>query len=246
MQEERSREEARRRRLRVLAVVGGVVGVLAVAGIVGALVSGGSGDDDSSDKPVATPSGATGTDRLAIPVGAARAPATLTVYEDFRCPACGQFEKQFHTTVNKLKREGKMRVEYHIVSFIDNNVGGSGSKTAANAAACAQHEGGFPRYHDVLYANQPEETEDTFASKDRLVSLAQQVPRLKDNAGFRGCVRQGTYDGWVNKVQDGFNKSGYNSTPTVLLNGDNLLSGQQPALTPQRLEARVDRINRGS
>ena len=45
---------------------------------------------------MAAPSGATGKDNLVIPVGAADAPSTLTIYEDFRCPACDAFEKTLH------------------------------------------------------------------------------------------------------------------------------------------------------
>ena len=50
-----------------------------------------------------------------------------------------------------------------LATIIDGNMGGTGSRTAANAAACAQDVGKFPGYHDVLYENQPEETSDDYA-----------------------------------------------------------------------------------
>jgi protein-disulfide isomerase len=245
LQEERRRQESKAKRLRLLTVLGVVVAVLAIAAVVGVLVSNrGGGDNSASDKPVATPKGTIGEGRLVIPVGRADAKAALTVYEDFRCPACGQFEKAFHGTIARLEDQGRLRTEYHLVAFIDNNLGGSGSKNAANAAACAQDAGAFREYHDVLYANQPPETQDAFGNKDTLIRLAQRVPALKGNKAFEACVDNGTYDGWVKKSQNAFNKSGYTSTPTILLNGENLNADQQNPLTPQRLEQKVDALQK--
>ncbi|GAA5016690.1 hypothetical protein GCM10023335_42640 [Streptomyces siamensis] len=45
-------------------------------------------------------------------------------------------------------------------SFLDDRVGGSGSKRAVNALRAALEEGKFVEYHEVLYANQPEESVD--------------------------------------------------------------------------------------
>ncbi|CAM5294404.1 Thioredoxin-like fold domain-containing protein OS=Streptomyces griseorubiginosus OX=67304 GN=AQJ54_11200 PE=4 SV=1 [Streptomyces griseorubiginosus] len=56
-------------------------------------------------------------------------------------------------------------MEYHLATIIDGNMGGTGSRTAANAAAGAQDAGKFPGYHDVLYENQPEETSDDYAEQ---------------------------------------------------------------------------------
>ncbi|MEK8170356.1 thioredoxin domain-containing protein [Streptomyces sp. M19] len=98
------------------------------------------------------------------------------------------------------------------MTIIDGNLRGTGSLNAANAAACAQDAGRFPQYHDVLFANQPEETDDAYADKNRLIGLASQVKGL-NTATFRDCVREGTHDGWVRASAEDFTKAGFGSTP---------------------------------
>lgn len=123
-----------------------VVGVLGAVGVIGVVASEvGKDKADNAAGPVSAPSGLRGTDDLAIPVGAPDAPSTLTVWEDFRCPACAQFENAFRDTIHDLERAGQLKVEYHLATIIDGNMGGSGSLHAANAAACAQDAYSSPR-----------------------------------------------------------------------------------------------------
>ncbi|MFC4497422.1 DsbA family protein [Streptomyces ovatisporus] len=226
LREQRERERAAEKRGRNLKVAGIVVALLAVAGGVGAMVAQQSGGDG-------------GTDAKPIAVGKPDAPAKLTVYEDFRCPACGQFEKQFRRTIHGLEKQGKLRAEYHLVTIIDDNMGGTGSSTAANAAVCAKDEGRFRQYHDVLFKYQPEEQDDAFADEKTLVKLAGKVDGL-DTPRFRDCVTDRAHDGWVKKTSAAFKKSGYQATPTVLLDGENVYGDQSEPLTPQSLERKVE------
>ncbi|MCQ4045962.1 DsbA family protein [Streptantibioticus rubrisoli] len=241
LQAEREREKARGRRRRTFMVAGGIVGVLVIAAAVGFAVS--NIKSGSGSGPVTAPTGAVGKDNLAIPVGRNGAPSTLTVYEDFRCPACDSFEKGFRDTVHGLMDSGQLRGEYYLVRLIDGNSGGTGSLNAANAAACAQTAGKFRDYHDVLYDNQPDERVDKFADKNYLLQLADKVPGLKTPT-FTSCVHNGTYNAWVNKSNANFNSSGYNSTPTILLNGKSIFGENQP-LTPEQLKSDVEAANKG-
>jgi protein-disulfide isomerase len=246
LQVQREKEKARAKRKRTLMVAGGVVVVLAVAAGIGVIVAdhnSGSGGSDAAGA-VTAPHGATGKDNLVIPVGAAGAPSTLVVYEDFRCPACDAFEKTFTPTVHSLEDSGATHTEYHLVTLIDGNLGGSGSLNAANAAACAQDQGRFRAYHDVLYDNQPDEQNDTFADKNTLLTLAGKVPGLR-NAAFTSCVDGGTHDAWVKKSNDAFGAAGFNSTPTVLLNGKNVYGSGSVPLTPAALRQMVRAANKG-
>ncbi|WP_107101382.1 DsbA family protein [Streptacidiphilus griseoplanus] len=239
---ERQAQEARSRRNKKLLVIGSVVAVLAVAVGVGVAVQ---SMRSKPATPVAAPAGTIGDRRLVIPDGAANAPSTLTVYEDPRCPACQLFEKTFRPTVDKLKNQGKIVGNYHIVSFIDRHDNGTGSKNGANALACAQDAGKFRAYHNVLYANQPPETSDAWSDRGRLITLAKQVPGLVTPT-FETCVKDNTYGDWVSAVQEDFDKSGFTSTPTVLLNGKSVFpskDGQQ--ITPANLVAWVNAANKG-
>lgn len=245
IQEQRAKEQARQKRKRTLTVGAGVVAVLAVAAGIGVAVAGhDSSSTSAASGPVPSPKGATGKDSLVIPVGAADAPSVLTIYEDFRCPACDAFEKEFTPTLHTLEDGGKIRTEYHLVTLIDGNLGGSGSLNAGNAAACAQDQGRFRPYHDVLYANQPEEQQDKFANKNTLLTLADKVPGLR-NTAFTTCVDGGTFNDWMRKSNSAFDSSGFNATPTILLNGKNVFGTGSATLTPASLTAMVDAANKG-
>ncbi|MET9217825.1 DsbA family protein [Streptomyces sp. NPDC088197] len=240
--EQREKEKASARRRRTMVVAGAVVAVLAIAAVIGVVVADHK-DSGGGSTPAAAPKGAIGKDNLVIPVGAADAPSVLTIYEDFRCPACDAFEKAFTPTIHSLEDSGQIRTEYHLVTLIDGNLGGSGSLNAANAAACAQDAGKFRAYHDVLYDNQPEEQSDTFSDKNHLLDLAGKVSGLKTPT-FTACVNGGTHNSWVKASNSAFGKSGFNSTPTILLNGKSVY-GSGSNLTPDSLKQMVTDANKG-
>ncbi|MGY1582444.1 thioredoxin domain-containing protein [Streptomyces sp. MN13] len=234
---ERAKQRNAERRRRALIVGASVVCVLGLAAVIG-VVAANAGKDDGGDSagPVVAPSGANGEDSLVIPVGESGAKSTLTVWEDFRCPACKSFETTYRQTVHELTDAGQLKVDYRLATIIDGNMGGSGSRTAANAAACAQDAGKFVAYHDVLFDNQPPETDDAFAKTDKLIELAGKVDGL-DTPAFRKCVEDGTHDGWVDKSAQAFSNGGFRGTPTVLLNGKNIFDDQ--TMTPAKLKQQV-------
>ena len=235
---QREKQQAAERRRRNLIVGATVLCILALAAVIG-VIAANSGKDSgkSTAGPVVAPSGAQGKDSLAIPVGKDGAKSVLTVWEDFRCPACQAFETVYRPTIHELIDAGKLRAEYHLVTLIDGNLGGSGSRHAANAAACAQDAGKFRDYHDVLYENQPKETDDAYASDSRLIALAGKVGGL-DTPAFRACVNDGTHNGWVAKSHQAFQAGGFTGTPTVLLGGKNIYQDQ--TMTPAKLKQMVE------
>lgn len=245
LQVERERQKAKDKRRRTLVVSAAVVGVLGLAAVVG-LIAANTGKGGSSAKggPLVAPSGATGKDALAIQAGKDEAPSTLTVWEDFRCPACKAFETNYRDTIHDLEAKGLLKVEYHIVTLIDGNMGGSGSLKSANAAACAQDAGKFGSYHDVLFDNQPEETNDAYGKNAKLLELAGKVDGL-DTPAFRSCVEDGTHNSWVNKSQDAFRAGNFRGTPTVLLDGKDIFADQANPLTPQKLKEKVEAAGKG-
>ncbi|MFI5767167.1 thioredoxin domain-containing protein [Streptomyces sp. NPDC051658] len=244
--QQRERQKAGERRRRTLIVTGAVVGVLALAAVVGVIAANSGGKTDKSEAgPAVAPSGAIGKDSLAIGVGADNAPSTLTIWEDFRCPVCAQFENAFRDAIHQLENTGQVKVEYHLATLIDGNLGGSGSLRAANAAACAQDAGKFPAYHDVLYRNQPQETDDAFGDNAKLIELSGKVPGL-DTPGFRSCVDDGKHDSWVKKSNTAFQNGGFQGTPTALLNGESIFpkKGNEP-ITTANLKKWVAEANKG-
>ncbi|MFE7891411.1 DsbA family protein [Streptomyces sp. NPDC057412] len=239
---EREKQKAADRRRRTLIVGASVVCVLGLAAVIGVVAANAGKDSGSDAGPVVGPSGAQGKDGLAIPVGKASAPSTLTVWEDFRCPACKSFEDAYRSTIHGLTDSGELKVEYHLAAIIDGNMGGTGSRNAANAAACAQDAGKFVEYHDVLYRNQPPEADDAFGKNSKLLELAAKVDGL-DTPAFRTCVEDGTHNSWVTKSNDAFKAGGFSGTPTVLLNGKNIYQDQ--TMTPAKLKQMVEENAKG-
>ncbi|WP_031506692.1 DsbA family protein [Streptomyces megasporus] len=228
----REREKAAEKRAKALKTAVAVLAVLGVVGLVGAV---------AANRVGAGGTGGAGGDVRAEPIvdGDPRAPVTLTVYEDFRCPGCGHFENGFRETVRRLQDTGRMKVEYHLVTIIDGNVGGRGSTYAANAAACARDRGRFREYHGALFAHQPEEVDDAFGDKDRLLELAEGIEGLS-GPEFTRCVREEEHREWVERSTEAFLRSGHDSTPTVLLNGEDLHGDPSAPLTPEKLEEKVE------
>lgn len=103
-----------------------------------------------------------------IPVGAdggAGEPAAdgdvvVSVYFDYMCPACGDFEAANDSELRALLQEGGVTVEYHMVSFLDaQSAGGEYSTRAGNASAVVadQAPAQFSDFHSALFEHQPSE-----------------------------------------------------------------------------------------
>ncbi|MEU6350543.1 thioredoxin domain-containing protein [Streptomyces sp. NPDC047072] len=164
-----------------------------------------------------------GDDGTTITVGNAQAPVVVHLYEDPRCPVCEEFESTGGgPTVREATVRGEVRTEYTLASFLDDKLGGSGSKKAVNALRAALDEGRFAEYHDVLYAHQPEEAVDGFTDA-RLLELAGQVAGLRTPA-FESAVKTMKYRAFVTASEKVYERAGGTEepggpgTPTAFIN----------------------------
>ncbi|ULE33163.1 DsbA family protein [Mycobacterium sp. IDR2000157661] len=164
--------------------------------------------------------------------GSSEPKAVLSLYEDFLCPACGNFEKTFGPTINKLIDSGAVAADYYMVSILD-RAGQGYSTRAANAAYCVAEadKEAFRRFHAALYAQQPAEGVGPYPDEARLIEIARQ-------AGVAGdvpeCINNGRYDDMVKGLAKA---TDVNSTPTVRINGEDY----DPS-TPDALIAKVEEI----
>jgi len=227
--------QARSQRNRRWTLVG--VAVLVVAVIVGGVVwyagqdpTGQSGTASSSAG--GTPSGADG---FGVVVGRSAAPTSAVIYEDFQCPVCGAFESATNEQVNAGIADGKIRVEYRMVSFLDDASENQYSSRAANAAAAVLDSAGveaFKKFHDTLYANQPAEG-TAGPDNDQLVDWA--VEAGADRDAVSRAIEGGSFDQWVVDATDAMSKDGVTGTPTIEIDGEKL----DPQEGMQRLLAAV-------
>jgi protein-disulfide isomerase len=169
-------------------------------------------------------------------LGPTTAPATLSVYSDFQCPACDTFATKTEPELIKdYVQTGKLRIVYKDFAFI-----GPESFDAAVAARCAGDQDLFWPYHDYLFANQKGENTGNF-NRDRLTEIAR-AAGVKDEATWTSCL--GTtppLDATKAETSEG-QGLGVQSTPTMFLNGEKIVG--VPAYTD--LAAKIDAIVAGS
>ncbi|MFE3765699.1 DsbA family protein [Streptomyces sp. NPDC059104] len=152
-------------------------------------------------------------DGAKVVVGRPGAPRTVQVLVDPRCGACAKFEAEGGETLLKLADEGEVRIEYLLASFLDRG-GVSGSVKAVNALRASVDAGKFAEYHAAVFASQPKGR----FTDELLLRIAERVPGLRGEA-FDRAVAEGTHTGWVAGAEKGFEATGMQGTPAVLLDG---------------------------
>jgi protein-disulfide isomerase len=143
--------------------------------------------------------------------------AVVSFYEDFLCPACGNFERGFGPTVSKLIDDGAIAADYYMVGLLSRAQNDEYSSRAGNAAYCVADDSvdAFRRFHTALYTKeiQPSEVGTTFPDNAKLIEIARE-------AGVTGkvpdCIRDGKYTPMVDGLATA---GGIHATPTVRING---------------------------
>ncbi|MDQ1044711.1 thioredoxin domain-containing protein [Streptomyces sp. V4I2] len=229
LRQERERQAKRAKIKRQVIVAGSIVGVLAIAGGISyAVVQGNKPGywDAAKDDKLVKPANTTGTNGTTVVTGESSAKKTLVMYEDPRCPVCAQFEQTVGATVDKGVEDGKYKIEYVGATFLDNGLGGEGSKNALSALGAALNVSpeAFLEYKTAMYSAKwhPEESDDKFKDDSYLIKVADTVPALKGNAKFQNAVKNGTFDKWALEMSAKFDDSGVSGTPTLKMDGKTL------------------------
>jgi protein-disulfide isomerase len=212
---------ASRRRNLIRGAVAGAVLLLVVG--VGLLVQARRGGDPAAGPP----GGSTGTASQSISVGQAKAPVSVVVYEDFQCPVCKRFEDESGPYLKSLVDDGKVRLEFRPIAFLDKASSTAYSTRALNATGCVidRSPGAFQKFHDLLFAAQPAEGSAGLPDS-RLLSLANEA-----GAGdVSRCVQDRSFSAWVKAVTDQASKDQVVGTPTVLVDGKVLPSFDRPTV----------------
>jgi protein-disulfide isomerase len=148
-------------------------------------------------------------------LGDANAPVTLIEWSDFSCGFCGKFHKETLPAIKSTYVEtGK--VKYVLMHF---PVIGQNSRIAALASECANEQGKFWEYVDVLFNNQGA------LANANLKTYASQLGL--DTTQFNTCLDTAKYDAKVTANQELGQSVGVSGTPGFVLNGVSI-SGAQP------------------
>lgn len=221
VREQLARERRRRRTLWTSVVA---VAVLVIAGLVGWSVWSGQRADDWTAP--------TGANEAGTGVVAGSGPVTVDIYEDFLCPVCRTFEEASGATIGQLITEGKIKVVYHPVAYLNRYSTTEYSTRSSAAAGCAAEGGKYREYAEALFDRQPPEG-GAGLSDDELTEIAAGVGI--DRAGFASCLREGTFKPWTEHVTAEASKAGITGTPTILVDGEQLADR-----TPEGIKAAVE------
>ncbi|MBW4720600.1 DsbA family protein [Saccharothrix obliqua] len=215
-------------------VIGVVVVVVLALVVVGGVIwsNSGSPNNDALTPPDDIKGVAATVKRegAVVVVGDDTAKATIDLYEDFLCPACGQFKKLYGEQMKQEIEKGALRVRYHPLPFLVKYSSPEGySKDAANASLCAADQDKFWQYHESLFAKQPEEGGPGY-TKQQLVQLGTDLGITAP--GFKTCVDGDTH---VAEAQAELDKargtSFFKGTPTVAVGDQKIDVGDRDWLT---------------
>jgi protein-disulfide isomerase len=152
-------------------------------------------------------------------IGPEDAPIVMVEFSDFRCPYCARFQTQ---TLDPLfaQYEGQIRFVYRDFPVV-------GGDRAAMASECAQDQGVFWEYHDLLFENQ-----SSLGTDEALIELAGRLDIDMDT--FSACLSSNQYE---EEIQNDFNDGvsyGVRGTPAFFINGRPIV-GAQPLASFQQL-----------
>lgn len=205
--------------------VAGIVAILAIIAVVGGVIwNQKNNEKEAGSGNTAPPAGATvdaGYRSFADVTLVAGAPV-VTVFEDFQCPACKQYEAAMGSTLAQLAKDGKIDLRYHIMNFLDDKTGAKQSTPVANGAFCAADQGKFQEFHDAAYTAQyPEGRSVTTADVSKFATTA----GVGDMDTWTKCVDAGKYTSYINASNESAGTAGVTGTPTLKI-GDKLYSGE--------------------
>ncbi|MGC5050461.1 thioredoxin domain-containing protein [Micromonospora sp. DT48] len=217
-----------RRRKRTLWISVGAVLVLVIAGLIGWSVWSSQKSGDFTAPPGANDSG------TGIVVGSG--PVTVDIYEDYLCPACKQFEQTSGATIEQLVNDGKVRVVYHPVAYLNRYSSTEYSTRSSAASGCAAEGGKFTEFGKALFERQPPEG-GAGLSNDELIDIGAEVGLDRD--AFGSCVREGRYRSWTAHVTDEASRARITGTPSILVDGEPVRDW-----TPENITAAVEAAGR--
>ena len=173
---------------------------------------------------VKPPNGTAKADGIVLNPGKAKPGApVVSVYVDYQCPVCKQFEESFGPTLAAMGEAGEIELVNRTMVFMDKNLKNTASTRSAIGAACADAAGVYPAYNEAVFAAQPA-TETIGAPGYSDALLRDEIPAKLGLTGEKLTTFQQCYDGratadFVTSVDKAAYAAGVTGTPTLMVNG---------------------------
>lgn len=176
-------------------------------------------------------SGAAAVTRSPDPTSTAKPDTVaITVYSDFLCPICGNFEKTDTSYIQGLVKSGAATITFHPIAILNaQSQSTKYSQRAANAAACVANYSpdAYFAFNTAMFDHQPAEGTPGLTDA-QLVSLIEGVDGISQTSRIQTCVTDGTFSAWVTAATQralagpiaGSSIGRVRGTPTILVNGE--------------------------
>jgi peptidylprolyl isomerase len=136
----------------------------------------------------------------------------IDIWEDLQCGNWSKFESANKDFLDKVINDGKIKVTYHVLSFL-----GADSVILANAAGCAADEGKFAIARDQFFALQSATKNSGIWTNSYLLEKMADVGI--SSARFVKCIKSNKYLAWVSAVEKTAAANKIVAAPTVLIDG---------------------------
>jgi protein-disulfide isomerase len=160
----------------------------------------------------------------------------MVEFSDFQCPFCAKFFKETYSQIkSKYIDTGKVKLVFrHYPLPMHQN-----AQKAAEAAECANRQGKFFEYHDLLFENS--QSDGSGLAMEDLKKYADQLGLNKGTLGFgkdkfNQCLDRGEAAETVKKDVSDAQSAGISGTPSFFVNGKKIVGAQPFANFEQAIE----------
>lgn len=140
-------------------------------------------------------------------------PVRITIFQDYNCIHCAQFEQENGDQIQKLVDEGKVTLEVRNLTFLDGEYAGQYSARAANAAYSVANQVStdeFLEWQKEMFSHQGE-----VLNNDQIIDIAK-----SHGADIKKDMDDNTWRSLVGVVTPESSQNGIHGTPTVFADGE--------------------------
>ena len=202
-----------------------IIGVVAIAIIAGVAASVSSSPSETVNLDMSRTHGTISTAMGSPILGDPSAPITIVEFGDYQCHQCYNW---FHNTKPAITRDYIETGKANLV-FVDMAFLGRDSPKAAQASYCAEDQGMYWEYHDILYFSQESKIDGGWANTERLKAFAFSLGL--DMELFESCLDSGKYSKRVQYNTQQARDHGVRGTPGFFIvgpDGQQQIGGAQP------------------
>ncbi len=203
---------------------GVIIGVIVVAIVIGIAASYSFSPSETVNLDMGRTHGTISTAMGSPILGDLSAPITIVEFGDYQCEQCYAW---FHDTKPAIVRDyidtGKANLVFVDLAFL-----GKDSIPASMATYCAEDQGMYWEYHDLLY-NSQESVDGGWANSERLKAFAFSLDL--DMELFESCLDSGKYSKRVQYNIQQAKENGVRGTPGFFIvssDGQQKIGGAQP------------------